>query len=333
MVTMFCARPFTTLHVLDGCWATCCPHWLDPSAVVFGECSDPWGVWNSEPFRALRRHVLAGDFSLCRNCVLHQNGTPEGNGAAEDWHRETMDTGPRMFLLGNDRRCNLHCWQCRPGPVTVRDDRAIRQQTEAFVSAFLPHVRLLSVSHAGDPFAATTSFDLLRSLRAVEWPQLRVELFTNGLLLPLRWPDLTELHPAIYRVNMSIDAATKETYEALRRGGRWENLLAALRFVAGLRDQGVLAEFQANFAIQAANVQEAPAFVRLAKNHRATCVKFALLGRTWHSEAQYVEANVARPDHPLHGKLSEALASPELADPIVDANFASEVQIQTHAGR
>jgi hypothetical protein len=124
MVTMHCSRPFTTLHVLHGCCATCCPHWLDPSAVVFGSRDDPWGVWNSEPFRALRR------------------------------------------------------------------------------------------------------------------------------------------------------------------GGRWEDLLAALRFVANLRARGVLAEFQANFAIQAANVQEVPAFVRLAKDHRTTCIKFALLGRTWHSEAQ-----------------------------------------------
>jgi hypothetical protein len=333
MVTMHCSRPFTTLHVLHGCCATCCPHWLDPSAVVFGSRDDPWGVWNSEPFRALRRQVLAGDFSLCHNCVLYQNGTPEGNGHAEDWHREIMETGPRIFLLGNDRRCNLHCWQCRPGPVTVGDDSAIRRQTEAFVSAFLPHIRLLSVSHAGDPFAAPTSFDLLRSVRAAGWTQLRVELFTNGLLLPLRWPDLVDLHPAIYRVNMSIDAATKETYEALRRGGRWEDLLAALQFVASLRDQGVLAEFQANFAIQAANVQEIPAFVRLAKDHRATCVKFALLGRTWHSEADYAAANVAWPRHRLHGTLREVLASPEFANPVVDASFASEMQIHDHGAQ
>jgi hypothetical protein len=127
---------------------------------------------------------------------------------------------------------------------------------------------------------------------------------------------------------MSTDAACEETYEALRRGGRWEDLLAALQFIAQLRDLGVLTEFQANFAIQAANVQEVPAFVRLAKEHRATCVKFALLGRTWHSEAQYAQANVARSDHPLHDKLREVLASPESGDPIVDASFASEIQIQ-----
>jgi molybdenum cofactor biosynthesis enzyme MoaA len=164
--------------------------------------------------------------------------------------------------------------------------------------------------------------------RAVEWPQLRVELFTNGLLLPRRWPDLVEMHPSIYRVNMFIDAARKETFKALRRGGRWEDLLAALRFVANFRARGFLAEFQANFSIQAANVQEVPAFVRLAKDHRATCVKFALLGRTWHGEAGFAQANVARPDHRLHGKLREVLAYPELADSTVDAGFVSEIQIR-----
>jgi molybdenum cofactor biosynthesis enzyme MoaA len=60
-------------------------------------------------------------------------------------------------------------------------------------------------------------------------------------------------------VEISIDAATKETYEVIRRGGTWETLLLNLEFISTLG----LHDIRTSFVVQDTNYLEMNDFYNL----------------------------------------------------------------------
>jgi len=320
---MVCPIPFTELHVLHRRYTTCCGAWLDPDVHVVQPQSDaPWAVWNHPKVQRLRAAVLKNDYSYCRRCPARFGGDPAQK-ARPDW-KPIMVRGPARINLGNDQTCNLHCSSCRPGPIGRLPDVGKRSDVaQAFVAEFLQDLRRLSLSHAGDPFVSPVCQTVLASIDGPNLPRLRIELFTNGLLLPGRWQSLGHLHANIDAVNISIDAATKPTYEALRRGGCWEDLRRTLYFVARLRESRALERFQANFCVQAANFFEAPEFVELMLGFQATHVVFNLLRPRYRQPAVYARKNVADPAHPFHSEFLTMLSDPRLAHPDVHAPMLS----------
>ena len=63
-------------------------------------------------------------------------------------------------------------------------------------------------------------------------------------------------------LTVSIDAATKDTYERIRRNGNFEQLQKNMEFAASLRKEGRLRYFRMNFVVQAENYREMVPFVK-----------------------------------------------------------------------
>jgi MoaA/NifB/PqqE/SkfB family radical SAM enzyme len=163
---------------------------------------------------------------------------------------------------------------------------------------------------------------------------------------------MPHLAEKIVELRVSVDAATKETYENVRRPGRWEVVRENLeamgevnragtflrnRFSGGMQsvasDQQLDMErpysFVIAFVVQSANFREMPAFVQLGAEVGADVVfqKYYSFG---HEPAGvFASRDVTSPDHPEHAEFQAILADPVMRSPHVVQMFLGQLDGRT----
>ena len=104
-------------------------------------------------------------------------------------------------------------------------------------------------------------------------------LQTNGLLLKKMFGRLENIFDRLNELNISIDGATKETYELLRRGGNFNLLLENLDFIKKYHKN-----FKINFhmVVQKSNWHEMNQMVNLAEEFNVQKIWFNKI-QNWHT--------------------------------------------------
>jgi hypothetical protein len=167
-------------------------------------------------------------------------------------------------------------------------------------------------------------------MRRSNMPRLRtLHLHTNGLLwTPRLWETIpTEIRALIRSAEISIDAASPETYRVNRRGGKFGTLLARLEFIQSLRSAGPLERLTISMVVQTNNFHEMRAFVLLGKRFRADTVYFSRLA-DWgtFSGVELQTRSVHRADHSRHRELLDVLSDGIFDDPIVCLGNLTELR-------
>jgi radical SAM protein with 4Fe4S-binding SPASM domain len=126
----------------------------------------------------------------------------------------------------------------------------------------LPHLEKVTLQGLGEPLLAP---DLLRMINYAAARGIRMGFNTNGMFLT---PDRSErlVRAGLDWLHVSLDGATKETYEDIRHGSRFERvrenvigLVQVMRRLGAERPRIMLV-----FVAMRRNVHELPALVRLA---------------------------------------------------------------------
>jgi len=202
----------------------------------------------------------------------------------------------------------------------------------------------------GDPFASRHYRSILQALRDAKFDGVKLYLLTNGLgLTPQMWTAMPHLAEKIVELRVSVDAATRETYEDVRRPGQWDVIRANLdvmgemsrtgafrrnRFAGGMPsassdldlDAKDPASFVLGFVVQSANFREMPAFVQLAEDVGADVVVFQKYYSFGHEGAAAFSAkDVASPAHPEHQQLQAILMDPMMQNPRVVQTFIAQL--------
>ncbi len=122
--------------------------------------------------------------------------------------------------------CNLKCHFCiqYQDGTTVRGPHMEAETFERVSDLLFPHIETFQPSVSGEPLM---SKGLDRVLEKAREYGVRTEYYSNGTLLNERMIRL--ILPTLGRLNISFDGATKETFERLRRGARWETVLANVK--------------------------------------------------------------------------------------------------------
>jgi sulfatase maturation enzyme AslB (radical SAM superfamily) len=336
----FCPRPFEVVETRpNGEVNTCCEAWMPASIGNIG-CASAEQVWNSSRAQQIRQSVLDGDFRYCSRMLCPKiagRNLPQRTAVNDPRHvaivqerRTILPYGPARVILSHDRSCNLSCPSCRRQLIVV--DKAKQDELNHFaekvVLPLLRNARLTKITGSGDPFGSNHFRHVLQRLNRREFPNLLLEIQTNGQLLDRRaWDDL-ELEGMVESVWISIDAARPATYERLRRGGSFLRLMRNLEFVAGLRRGGRIRSFQLDAVVQAANLDELPEIVDLGLRLGVDRVSFQRI-RNWgtFTAAEFAEHDVCSSGHPRFADLCAVLRDPRLARPYVDlGNLASIVK-------
>ena len=116
------------------------------------------------------------------------------------------------------------------------------------------------------------------------------------------WDIIKNSHKFINSAEISIDAATKQTYEIVRRGGKWDLLLKNLEFISTLG----LKEITFSYVVQKENYKEMAEFYKLIKEiFKDSSIKilfyyYKILDWGVMSADEYEEAAIWKETHPQY---------------------------------
>ena len=222
---------------------------------------------------------------------------------------------PKFFNLTIESGCNLKCPICRDKLEVISGDK---EKLDVIYKKLVPIVNRIEFITAayGEFFINKNKMDLLRSISN---PNLKfITLFTNSIAItPAAWNSLPILHNRA-QLSISIDAATKETYEFNRPPAKWETLIEKLDF---LQEEKKSKNFQTAhvFVIQKNNYKEIPLFIEMAKKYDAKVVWHLPL--YWGHSAAYSKEDyknlveVHHPDHPEFNDLLKVFEENDIKAP------------------
>ncbi|MEA2338126.1 MAG: hypothetical protein QOE82_2133 [Thermoanaerobaculia bacterium] len=368
----FCSRPFevlvstqstgwnaetsTTEQIMGASYLCDCAAWLPFIAGNVVEADSPDDVWNSEGAQEIRRSVLDGDYSYCSRTLcpmIANNNLPRREEVTSprlraiiDGHKTILDDGPQLIALGHDSSCNLACPSCRVDIVMAnkaQNERLDRARDAVILPLLRDREVGLHLTAWGDPFASRHYRSILEALRDSDFDGVKLSILTNGLGLTKNiWESMPHLREKIVELRVSVDAATKATYENVRRPGRWEVINENLRVMGEISSAGTFVRnrqhgivlpgtddaisFSLAFVVQSANFREMPAFVRLAEEVNADSVIFQRYYSFGHEgSAAFSSKDVASAAHPEHAELQAILADPIMRSPRVNQTFIAQL--------
>ncbi|MCL6588574.1 MAG: radical SAM protein [Firmicutes bacterium] len=331
-----CLIPFTLLGVHpQGEWYSCCPLWSKLGSA--GKWSDKpnalMDIWNSEIMQQIRRAVLDDElekvcnFEYClyamlseyRDLEAQKNDDPNFNHTIDQIiaGKTILDTPPNVFHVSNSGRCNLNCVMCEAK--TLKEDDLFNEKLfTRIIPSILPTLSRISLQGYGEALFNPHSRRFLQTLDASRYPHLKIQLFTNGLLFgPKLWETIK--HNCFEYVSVSIDAASKETYEKIRRNGNWDILRKNLEFISELKRQNVF-NFAINFIVMKSNYREMKDFAELGL--RLGCDRICFQ-KIWGTTDVRENINFTH-NRKIFAEVGEILADPIFSRPEVDTTQIDE---------
>ena len=149
---------------------------------------------------------------------------------------------PLMVLPSVSNACNsrcLHCWYTANPELRKRD--GVTFMPEGLLRRIVDEVAehtdprpLIRVTGTGEPFLMPSLTDLL--VEACAGKGVRAAVITNGSLVT---PERSErlIAAGIEAIECSVDAADKETYERVRRGLKFDDILRNVEHMLAARDR------------------------------------------------------------------------------------------------
>jgi sulfatase maturation enzyme AslB (radical SAM superfamily) len=330
----FCPKPFEYLdiHYVDGEFRTytCCPTWLgvDLGSLEKASFQD---IWNGPKAIEIRKSILNESFLYCSKelCPEIQSGTLHDKRYI---YKRTyqqylklsegrVSHGPRILYFSEDRSCNLSCPSCRTDYISISKESVehILKVRNGHMDELIKDVESLNICSSGDPFSSKIYRPFLFELQGKNYPKLRINLNTNGVLLtPEVFEKMSMIHSNLDSIIISLDAARLETYNVVRRGGDWSKLLKNIEYLSQQRRKGKFDHLQLDFVVQDSNYREMPEFVKLGQKLRVDKVYFQRISN-WgtFSKVEFLEKDIINDKHPLHQNFLNTASHPLLAHQIV----------------
>ncbi len=303
----------------------CCPHMVHN--IPCGNLIDnTWEeCWNSSVAKIMRLSLINKTFCFCdkTQCILfhEENEIETREEEYENDYKIKSLPIPKELVLAYEDSCNLACISCRKGfkfKPKEQENRILNLCTER-LKEVARKVEKLTVSGNGDPLFSEFYRKLWMRQDENELQRKNISLITNGLLFnETNWKRIEGLYENI-NLDISIDAATKETYESIRIGGNFDILSKNLKFIGELRKSEKISHLMIRFVVQKKNYLEMVKFVELGKKIHADVVYFCKIANwNMYSEEEYAEMSMYDKNDDMKPELKEVLNNPIFKDPIVD---------------
>jgi tetratricopeptide (TPR) repeat protein len=331
-----CPLPFEHFEIGPaGDVLVCCGHWVPTSIGNF--LRDPIdGILNSNAAHKLRESMTDGSYKYCNHldCGHMIQGTlptaeelekPATRNAVAN--RNYRMEGIDYLTFGFDQTCNLSCPSCRTHRIVEKVSASIEKAraVEEKLVDLLPTVRILHINPAGELFGSKPSRKLLELIDDERCPDLRLDIISNGTLFSEEeWNKFSGIHNKVRSIRISIDAASKETFEKLRRLSHYEPFVENMRFLSRLRATDIIPQLKFSFTYQLDNFREMPEFVDFCASMNADYAIFERLQNIVFSWDEFRQKAVHYPDHPLYGEFLGIISSPIFASPRVWHDFDYE---------
>ena len=304
-----CPLPFNYTEITEKTQHMCCNEWLEEP---IGNTDELEKNWSSEISNKIRESILDGSYKYCSktkcphlNTLIQTQKPTYGLIPKEsfDIDVEYNFNGPKKLKVVFDSACNLACPSCRVD--FIKNTPAITEKSNNILEKIKLHYKdsleELHMSGYGDPFYSTSLFNFLTNFESSWFPKLKfIHLHTNGVLWnEYNWNKLKTVHPYIKSCEISIDAASKEIYEKVRKGGNWDLLIKNLKFIDSIEGLDLIT---ISFVAQKDNYKQIIEFYKMINSiFRKSKIRFQFYKiLNWGSltEDEFNEAAVWKPEHP-----------------------------------
>lgn len=191
--------------------------------------------------------------------------------------RETVLAGmPFRASVEISRNCNFSCVMCpqswRPEYREYRPDYNMSPGLfRRVASELFAHLEEVNLQGFGETVVSPHWPEILRLCEPFA-DSLRFHIVTNlSRKDDAMWEDMVRMG---FKIAFSCDGATKEVFEAVRRGGRFEVIEHNLDLIASRRRKGGRAGLDFNVTLQKLNYRQMPLFIDLAERAGADRVVF-----------------------------------------------------------
>jgi radical SAM protein with 4Fe4S-binding SPASM domain len=179
------------------------------------------------------------------------------------------------LLLDLNSGCNIHCIHCYRNALTPNNGSISREQLAILERDVFPYADKLSLAQTAETLMLPLLPAVLLAARRARVPFSCIQ--TNGTYLNADKAQML-LDLGLTSLGISFDSGTKETFERVRAGASWDQVMSNIRTFMRLRNahpNRMAVSF--NFALMKQNAHEALDFIRFAKEEGATSVTFAHL--------------------------------------------------------
>ncbi len=282
-----CDHPWTHFEVNNpnGNVTMCCDNATVLGNVNEGSVED---IWNGERFQSIRKKMAnEGAHLLCpHTCPILQGGKRYRNlswyedlptqslarqNAAQneiefDQRLTTLESKPRWMRFAYSYACNLDCYHCYQ-----RDDALMRLKLPASfmqqITEMSPHFQVV-LPFGGEPFLYRPVLDFMENDQLTDG--CKYYFITNATLFTERVKAILATKELL-GVAVSLDAATEESFDALRLRGRkasWNEVLENLEWLKQRKNKTDF-EFSISMTLNRVNCEEIERFVALGLKYDA----------------------------------------------------------------
>ena len=169
-----------------------------------------------------------------------------------------LESVPRIVQIENTSRCAFECIACPHFYQKSRVGVDVFPQVVERLNEILPGAEQLHIVGGGEPFGDR---GLIDSIESYARHGVRISTITSLMQLSSRMLDLIKSN--FRSIRISVDGATAETYEGIRKGHSFPRLLKNIKKV---RATGNDLEMIMGVNLCRQNLRELPALIRLGKN-------------------------------------------------------------------
>ncbi len=317
-----CAYPFTIARLEgDGSISLCACEYIVVGNILQQKAEI---LWNSVAAAIIRLSMVNQTYSFCdeygcqlfdleKLLILEEN-------VDENAYNRAASEMPEIIWLNSSGTCNLYYEICRR---KMRKNSYLQDQRSMEIAKrAIPLIKKgnhVLLAGNGEVFFDASYQYILSRMKELYHEGLTWTILTNGNLMTKEKVDyILKYGGNNTRFAVSVDAARKDTYEKIRRGGNWERLIENLRYVGQRTKEGYLSIFRLNFVVQSSNLREMGEFVQLAESVGANEVCFSAIRNFGaYSTDEFKRINVRDENGNIKSEYRTYFENPLLKSPVV----------------
>ena len=247
----------------------------------------------------MQTSILDGSYRYCNNkqcSYLKYHNRKE-----TPWNKDTPTNQIKHIRLAIDDSCNLRCPSCRKSMIFHKEGSAynlgirLADKINDWLHNY-EHPIQVHIGSDGDPFASHVYRYFME--QTPERENIKYSILTNGLMFREFHTRVPYVINNLRELGVSIDGATKATYEKLRLGGKWDKINENLECMAELKQRHNF-RFILHFVVQKDNYHEMEDIILLGRKYNADRVWLNKM-EDWNVNPNFSDVDIFRSTHPLH---------------------------------
>ena len=310
-----CPRPFDTVLIdkNGSCYACECTSWL-PQSIGNLQIQSLDEILQSKMAEHLQSSITDNTYRYCNNkqCAWLLD-------KSQPWKTQIPERKIKHLRLAIDDSCNLRCPSCRTGLIFHKEGSAYNLGIKLAdsINEWLYNYKFplqVHIGSDGDPFASHVYRHFME--QTPERNNIKYSILTNALMFKEFHTRVPYVINNMEELGVSIDGASKETYEKLRLGGKWDKINENLECISQLKKKHNF-RFILHFVVQKENYHEMEDIIELGKHYGADRVWLNRI-TDWQTFSDFNWHDVVAPAHPEHKQFQEEFARIKTTDNFVE---------------